>query len=411
MKRYVLWGLLILSYFFLVGCASTSRPVTPNVDLTREGWMPYVDVNPHAWLRGSDRWFISGDPNALEVANRQAPLSAAISTMKVRVPDFTQIQANGDFQVQIFGTYGHNTVFIYGPQDAIRQTTVEMRGNTLCLGQLKYGVTSKVIIRIGINRFTGLIQMGRGCIEGNQLHADNLYVSSTGMGNIYLAGNINLRRVLNAGRGSINIFGATTPLLDVKTTGIGNVNVIGNVGVRQITHYGSNDINIIGANTAGLRIYSTGRGKIGIKGQVNLCNVVTKGNTCVYIMNVGGGSLYAYAYDRSSIGLMGATDKLFVDTYQYAQFQGRYLCSRSAFVRAHQWSHINVTATEKIFAAATHDASVYFFGAPAIMSQFVSGNGVVMPIWYQNARVCPVSYIYPFPYLVKASSPRLAGEG
>lgn len=426
MKRYLLIGLIIFSYSFLVGCASTRSP-TLNTDLTQERWMQSVDSNPMMWVRGADRWFLTGDPNSAELANRNAPYSAAISTMMIHVPNFHFIQSNGDFQVQIFGTYGANSVFIYGPNEAVRETTVEMRGNTLCIGQTKRSSYNmrKVIIRIGVNQLNGLTQLGRGCIEGIQIHSNGLFINTIGNGNIYLRGNVNLQRVTNAGRGSVNVFGANTSALDIKTTGTGSVNISGNVGVRQIHHYNRNDINIIGAYSNGLKIYTEGTGKIGIRGsRINLCNVVTRGNTCVYVIGVGAGSLYAYAYDASRIGVSGATDNLYVDTYKSARFEGRYLCARSAFVRAHDWSHINVTATDKIFAAATQNASVYFFGSPTIMSQFVNGNGVVIPIWYENMRVCPVATVYPFPHVVKKRrvsykaeykaervSPRFAGQG
>lgn len=390
-KEYLLISFITVASLLLIGCAAT-RSAAPSADLAHESWMGLVDKTPKNWLRGSDRWFLTGSPNGTELMNRHAPYDAAISTMMVKVPDFTHIQSNGDFQVQIFGTYGPNSVYVYGPNDGVRQITVEVRNGVLCINQTKnasYNVR-RVIIRIGINNFRGLIQLGRGCIEGIQLHSRALTVTSAGSGNIYLAGNMNLHRVMSNSSGSVTVLGANTRALDITTRGVGNVNIMGQVGVRQISHFGNNNINIIGANSHVLNVYAEGKGKIGIAGSVNLCKVVAKQNTCVYVMDARSGSLYAYAYDRARIGVSGSADHLYVDTYQAARFEGRYLCAMSAFVRAHQSSHINVTAAQKIFAAATQDASVYFFGTPNVLSQFVSGNGVVMPIWYENMRACPV---------------------
>ncbi|MBV9576633.1 MAG: DUF2807 domain-containing protein [Gammaproteobacteria bacterium] len=421
MKRYLLAGLLVLSFLLLVSCAST-HPTALKINDTREYWMPYVESNPNQWMQGADNWFLTGNPNNTEIANRHAPGSAAISTMMVNISDFNAIQSSGDFQLQIFGTEEKNSVFIYGPNSDVRKTTIELHGNTLCIGQTKDATVNmhQVIVRIGIHQLNKLIQRGRGCIEGIQLMSSGLLITSTGSGNIYLSGNLNVQRIVNAGRGSINLFGINSPLMDIKTAGTGSVNVEGAVGIRYIAHFGMNDINIIGANSNGLKIYAQGVGKIGIRGRVNLCDVITKGKTCAYIVGVNSENLHAAAFDKSHIGLAGFSENLYVDTYQSAKFAGRYLCTHSAYARAHDASHINVTATEKMFAAATQDASIYFFGSPTILTRFVSGNGTV--ILYEMVRVCPVVTIYPYPYLVKKPmseigyqpgrlSPQFAGEG
>src|SRR5579885_2528572 len=402
MKRYLPFGLIILTCLSLAGCASNRNPAPYNEDLTRETWMQEVDTNPNRWAMGADSWFLTGDPNATEVADRNSPYSAAISTMNVRVPNFSNIKVNGDFQVQIFGTYDNNSVYVYGPNDAVRETAIEVRGDTLCLEQSKKvrRSTRSVIIRIGVNRLNNLIQLGRGSIEGIQLRSNFLSITSAGSGNVYLAGNMNLRRVVNIGMGTVSVFGANTPVLDIKTNNMGNVNVSGNVGIRSIMHHGRNNINIIGANSNDLRIYADGRGKVGINGVVNLREVKARDVTRVYAYRISSTNLYAYAYDKAHIGLAGAAQDVYIDAFKAACVSASRLCAENAYVRTHQAAHVNIGGGNKVFAAATENGSIYIFGEPNVMSQFVSGNGTVIPVWTNGIRNCPVAApvaVYPQP--------------
>jgi hypothetical protein len=395
MKRYLHLSFIFFLSLLFTGCATT-RPPTLNADLTHETWMQRVDTRPDAWARGADRWFLNGSPNNTELENRHAPYGEAVSTMMVRVPAFTRVQSNGDFQVQIFGTYGPPSVYVYGPNEGVRDTLIHVHGDTLFIDQVKRAsyTMHRVIIRVGVSDLRGVTQLGRGCIEGVQLRSSGLSILQAGSGNIYLAGNLNVHCITNAGMGSVNVFGANTHTLTIKTNRTGNVNVSGNVGVRQIQHLGSNNINIIGANSGNLGIYTDGSGKIGISGCVGVCKITAKHDTCVYITQVNTGTLYTYLYDRARVGVAGIANRLYVDAYGSSRFEGRYLCTQAAFVRAYNQAHINVTS-QKLFASAIQDASVYFYGTPNALSQFVSGNGTIIPIWYENMTVCPIVELMP----------------
>lgn len=387
MKQLLTAVILLAAMLLLSGCARVMYPSLDS-DRTNETWRQQVDTDPNEWTRGADHWFLTGDPNSLEVQNRHAPYSAAMSTMRVRVSDFSNIRVKGSFQVQIFGTNDDsNSVFVYGPNVGVRQISVQVRGNTLCLDEAPKASPGvrEVIIRIGMNNLSGLIHQGSGTVEGIGLRSKGLMITETGSGNIYLAGDMNLMRVISSGKGTVSIFGANTPSLDIITSGMGSVNVSGNVGVRLIMHRGWGDVNIIGANSDGLKINAGGRGKVGVNGRFNLREVQARDYTCVYLYTSSSNTIYAYAYDSARIGIAGYTRELYAYTNRYSRFLGRYLYAENAYVRASDSSHINVTATNGIFAAATNSGSVYFFGEPKLLSQFVSGYGTVIPIWTRDS--------------------------
>lgn len=406
MKRYLLLGLIILSSLLLAACAIRSDC---RVDLTRESWMREVESNPQRWMRGADDWFLTGNPHFPSYRGPYAPTTA---TMNVQVPYFSKIKVNGDFQVQIYGTDGSNSVQVYGPNDAVRATVVNVQasvqGNILCVTQVEKAPRSisHVIVRIGVNRLTELTQLGgRGRIEGMQLQTNYLTVTSLGSGNMYLSGNMNLARVNNFGRGCINIFGANTPVLDIKTNGGGATNVVGNVGIRSIVHQGQNDINIIGANSSYLRIFASGKGKIGINGVVNLREVKASDFMRVYVCKLMSTNVSVLASQQARIGLAGTTQNASIGGFDASSIWARDLCADTAYVRTQQHAHVNISACYKIFASATGNSSIYFFGSPHILTRFVRGNAIILPVGH--SMMCSPVVPVPVPQMPR----NLPGEG
>ncbi|MBA3661225.1 MAG: DUF2807 domain-containing protein [Gammaproteobacteria bacterium] len=405
MKRFLSLALMLVCLFQLISCAVRHQNPTLTGDWARETWLQGgISQNTKLWTRGADRWFLTGAPSLTEIHNREAGFNTAMSTMMVKVPNFTKIRVNGDFQVQLFGTtYGHNSVYVYGPNEGVRNTVVDMRGDTLCVTQIPKAprAMQNVIIRIGVKNLTHLTQAGCGKIEGVQIQSCGLSITMTpsGLGNVYLSGNMNVRRIDKAGGGSISVFGAMTPHLNILTQGRGVVSLAGNVGISNILHHGNVDINIIGANSDSLRILADGGGKISINGPVCLKAVRASDGVCVFADNVNSSLLAVTTSQRARVGVAGRTNSLIVNAFNMSHFFGRNLCTREAFVRAYDQAHINVASNNKIFASATQTGSVYFFGSPNALSQFVRDNGVVIPMWgpgyATSCLIQPTGEIYP----------------
>lgn len=391
MKQYFSLGLTLLLILFVVGCA-TKRTFYPST--VHETWMSEIERNPMRWTRGADEWFFTGNPYKVDAMNRHASIYDAISNMTVNVPDFTCINVSGNFDVQIFGTNNRNSVYITGPNEAIRGVMVNVVNNALSIVQAKGAPPSigRVIVRIGVNQLNQLTHNGNGKVEGIQLRSNHLVISSAGNGNIYLSGDLAVAQINQDGCGSINVFGVNTPGINIETTGPGDVNLYGRVCLHNIVHRGTSNINIIGARGMDANIYSEGAGKIGILGDpaagVGVKDLFTKDAARVYICALNSNTLNAFAYDESVIGLAGNANNVYVETYRRACFQAQGLCAVSAYVKSDAYSHISIAACGKAFASATQNSSVYFYGSTAILTQFANNNGLIIPMGLVGTSTC-----------------------
>lgn len=388
MKRLVLLVIVFLSTIILTSCTSQSSETKFNRDLTRETWMQGIETDPMPWTSGADNWFLSGDAHAVE---GPCPTAPSMSSMKFNASPFTSINVQGDFKVQIFGTTGPDSVYVYGPGPGVSDTLVHVRGDTLYIIQRPKTTFRMytVLIRIGVHHLNHVVQRGRGIIEGIRLGSNCLTVTSTGSGNVYLAGHMNVTNINNLGSGSINIFGANTPQLDIVNAGCGSTNVMGNVGIHSIRHSGSGNINIIGANSDNLSIITEGRGKISISGIVNLCSVKAGGYTCVFVERVHSRNITVNASEQARVGLAGFANNVYFDASRFGTIHARNLCTDTAYVHTVEQAHVNVAAGKKIFATAGNTSSIYFYGSRDILTRFVTENGFVMQMC-SATNSCPI---------------------
>lgn len=395
MQRYFWLGIAFVIFLGLMSCTNTRAPFMTQ-DLTHETWVPLVATDPHLWGKNADTWFYNAEPTALEEQMYALPPSRAVSSINVAVGNFSNIKIEGDFQVQITGTTGENSVTILGPNELTRHVIVNMYGNLLCLSEDKEAhmvepcEMRKVIVKIAVNHLAGLINNGCGRIEAINIDSSGMVVESSTPGSLYLSGNITLNSLVNSGPGNITIIGANSPGLTVVTSGNGGTtNVSGQINVRSIEHHGTNEINLIGVSSDGLLIDADGSGKIGISGQVTVKDIRVRDNVWLLMPSVNGDMSFIYAYDNAVIGMMGQIHDLTVYTFGMARFFGRYLCTNTAFVRALDNSHVNIAASTRIFVYTDQNGSVYFFGLPGILSEFPHRNGVALSI-YEGEASCMV---------------------
>lgn len=386
MQIHHLSRMLLAIYLTLTGCATDHFHGPLSQNLLQEKWFTKIALDPTPWTKNADKWFFTGEPNQTEQAATTAPANTAMTIMAIKVPQFTHLDLNGNFQVQINGEQDHNSVFILGPNEATRQIAVRVADDTLYVNQVTENATccanlSTVIVRIGIHDLQCLNASGAVNVEGRNIRSHHLIIHAKNMANILLSGAMNLMQVNQRGAGTLSVLGAYTPKLRIQTIGAGTVNISGRVGINYIRHMGSGAVRIIGADSKALVIEAGGAGLTTIAGYANLQKLIAQDSSQVYLYWVKSDATSIIEHHQAQVGLAGSTNNLEINLTHQTKFNGQYLLAGSVYVETRDTAHANVAAKKKIFAHAMQHSSIYFFGAPNIASRYAENNSIILPAW------------------------------
>lgn len=385
MKHIAAMLTILLTAFILISCAAGRYPY-PTEELAAEGWRSQIQRDPDVWAEKADVWFRAGQPSKSARMNRSADYSQVISKTMIRVPNFQSIKASGDFKIQMVGVNSPdrgNSVYIEGPNMAVRALDVKVVGDVLFIEQVDDPPVDmgRVIVHVCIKRLNNLIHEGGGSVEGIRLLSNGLTVDSKGSGNIFLAGHLNVKCVVARASGSVNIFTTSSSGTEIEALSSGDVNIAARNGIslKSITHHGNSDINIIGSRAgSGVSITADGRGIIGIDGCVVVREVRASGHVCVFVSRSVGGKPCIYVYDEARVGIDGDANELYGYTTRSSRLMARNLFAQNLYVEAAGTSHMNVRGVSKAFALAKDYGSIYYYGNPEVLDYQERNNGTVI---------------------------------
>lgn len=379
MKRHTLIGIILFAFLTLLGCKTPTLPTTVNENLLSETWVSQVRVDPNRWVRHADSWYLTGTPNQIEQQVNAVPTS---TVMSVSAPYFNNIEINGNVEVQLVGGQVKNSVYIIGSNTATRQIVTRISKGTLYINPVDLkGDYKNVIVRVGVGNIRQITNLGSARIWGRQLLSTNLILKNCSNGCIVINGQVKLTKVIQVGNGTVTVIGACSPALVIDVKGNGNVNVSGHVGLQKISHDGNGKVNVLGADSDSLTIHATCNGITTVVGCVNLKEVIAKDKSRVFVYWVKSKGAYVTASNTAQVGLAGLTTNLNVDLTGQSRYYGQYLHTGNLYVKTLNQSHANVTSGERLFAASGDSSSIYFYGAPRIISRYTSQNGVILPVW------------------------------
>jgi hypothetical protein len=402
MKKSFLLVIACLSYVFLAGCAANQAAYKAQLkhDQAQEAWISHINLDPTVWTVHADKSFYADQTMTFSDYDNHAPLSAGITEMVVRVPDFTNITVSGPYRIEIYGRQMHNSLYVLGPNEAARHVAVDIQGSSINIHPAsdcsrKTCGNGQVIIRIGIHELQSLTANGANFIQGKDItsSARGLVVKSNARNEILLTGVMNVTCVTQNGPGTISIIGAYSPEMDIIANN-GNVNISGHVGLRSVKKIGSGNVNVIGVDTDGLMINSAGTGVTALAGYANLRKATVKGASRVYLYWVSSNGIYITLHDSARLGLAGSAKNLDIQADGNSRFEGKYLRVDNMYVTTRGNAHANVYPQSKLFANASDYSSIYFFGSPNVVSRYTSGGGIIVPIFNDN---CPVPVPFPMP--------------
>lgn len=382
MKKLSLLVVIISLSMILSGCSTNPYPYYAEThrDLLKENWMYHLNFNPNHWVKGSGNWFLTGQPTRLEkMLSHRSPSTVATMTM-IKPPYFDSIVINGNFHVQLLGGESYQNLAMAGGSASLRQIAVEVKAHTLYLTQLceKQCGFSDVIVRIGIQQLHQLINLKSAHVAGRSISSDHLTIHSEGTGNIYLAGeHLNLARIVQIGSGNVTVLNANTPNLTLTVMGNGNVNVNGKLRIKHILHAGDGEVNIVGAVTDALSIDASGNGITNINGYANVNSISAGDNSRVYLYWARSVGLHVYESQHAHVGLAGTASSLHLNLTGTSRFDGSYLEGENVYAKTLEFAHANVTVRNKLFASATGNSSIYFYGSQQRISKEIEQYGMI----------------------------------
>lgn len=396
MKRISLMLLVFTLVALLVSCATTGRYPYTSADLSRENWRTQMLIDPARWTAKADSWFKVGSTTLGEYRNETAPYGEAISREAVRVPNFHHLKVYGDFQIQVSGDPNVASVWIEGPNDAVRSIAVVVRDNTLSLVQAQNAPLNmnRVIVHVTMRSISSLTSYGNGRIEGIRLFSSSLIVDSNGTGNIFLAGHLNVRRVISRNCGSVNIYTIKSMQTEIEACGCGDVNIKAEsyIDLKSIRHTGNADVNVVGAVGNNVYVDAKGKGRVNIFGRVGIKEIRASEQVCVFVYDSASARPCIYVYDDAHVGIAGSAGTFYAYTTRNAKLMASSLTAETIYAESSGYSHMNITGTNRVFATARDYSTVYFWGNPDVIDPFEKNEGAIILMNDEMAGV-PIKFV------------------
>lgn len=279
--------------------------------------------------------------------DRNAPLPAVKQTHPMKA--LSQINVRGGIDVSLHTGYSHPELILTGDPRDLAQVSI-IQGSTVFIsvgkGAPRFGPIKAVINSQRLHSFT---YEGAGNITGSRLHTGSLDLAIKNAGRTMLGGNIYLERLRVAGPGFTQIDGVSSQ---------------------------------------SLRLIMTGSPKVKLSGIFNLSNLDLRGDGWVGMYWIKSGNLRITARGKSFIQLGGVAQRMDVELWDKARFNGRYLRAARAFVKTHDRSVAEISSLDRQHTLATDASDIYFYNIPRMKTDFMAYDGSVLDMreWYAYAQ-------------------------
>lgn len=253
---------------------------------------------------------------------------------------FNRVDVEGPINIRLRTGYKEARVLLRGDPRDLAQIHTKIVDHTLLIrighGYPRYGEISAEIRAPYLNAF-GFD--GMGTILGNHVHSGLLDLSINNPGQTKLSGSMVIRRLKVNGGGNVEISGVRTQFLQLKILG---------------------------------------KTKLQLAGMVNISNLNIDGDGLLSMYWVKSPFLKICARGRTFIQLGGVVDKLDVELFGTAHFNGRYLRAKNAFVKTHQKSIADITVVKHQHTLALDASDIYFYKIPETKADFMAFDGSVL---------------------------------
>lgn len=267
--------------------------------------------------------------------------TASILTQQtVRLPGFNQIQAHGRFNVRLRTGFSRSQIILIGDPRDLMQVTTKIIDNTLMINlEEDYPNFSSVSIEIRTQYLNSFQYFGAGRIIANNIKSG---------------------------------------LLDLSINNPGKTTFSGSINLRKLKVVGAGDVSISGVRSQGLQVSISGSARVNLNGSVNMSRLNVDGDGYLNLHWVKSDWLSIRANKHSVIELAGVANKLDVKLCDFAQFKGRYLRAKRAFVKTYGHSVADISSVDRQHSLASGSSNIYFYNLPEMKTDFMAFDGSVL---------------------------------
>lgn len=261
---------------------------------------------------------------------------------------FNKVALKGSINVSLHTGYRKSAIILRGDSRDIANLKTVMEKGVLFIGFARnYRQNGAVSVEIRTNHLNGFRYEGMGTIVGKNIHSGllNLYIDNPGQTS--LAGSLVLHKLIAKGGGIIRI-------RDVRTQ----------------------DFKLSIANKT----------KVQLAGVMMINNLDLEGEGYLSMYWVKSRMLTICARGGAYLQLAGLVDKLDVELWDNAHYNGRYLRAKNAFVKTHNHAIADLSAVKHQHTLAKDASDIYFYKIPDTSADFMAHQGSVLDMrdWDRN---------------------------
>ncbi len=256
------------------------------------------------------------------------------------LPNITDVVVKGPFNLNLHTGYNKPNLLLTGEPHMLDNVDVHVENGILFLSikDPSAHCCTSITADIQTRYLNGLIFHGKGNIKGERLRANLERIVIDNPGTTILNGTIRLNSV-KVMKGSTQISGVVAPYLKVEV--------------------------------------SEGA-KLKLEGVASMRHLTIKDNSWFSLSWLKATTLILRASDHAYVEIAGIVNKLDVELCNYAQFNGRYLRARRAYVKTRDYSVAKMAATQHQHTLATDASDIRFYNLPVIKTDFMALDGAVL---------------------------------
>lgn len=296
-----------------------------------------------------------------------APMHSNPTEKTISLGDIDRAFISGDYCIDIVNTDGPDTLYLEGPTELLAAVKVQAIKNKVNISfdkAFEPQLARKIHLILSLKSLCQLVYEGNGIVMGKKLQSDALTLVTKGNGNVDLNGSLRLHSVQHDGAGELKVAGASGENIHFNTVGSGDVILEGAIGMAELNYQGSGHVKINKLTKELLTINVDGSGLVELEGVIKLKSITQKGSAHLKLYWIDNDRLSITLGDKSTMELAGVVKWLYLTTDSTAQFNGRYLRTENAFVRAKDNSSAKVNVNQQLYSDASANANIYAYGRP-----------------------------------------------